>query len=81
MLGHTSLEQTSTYLNATLRGMHRSMRAFDRARSEMQPTEPSREGARNESGEPCKNLASEPAIAHRPPCKDAPASADKSLVH
>lgn len=81
MLGHTSLEQTSTYLNATLRGMHRSMRAFDRARSEMQPTEPSSEDARTESGEPCKNLASEPEIAHRPPCNDAPPSADKSLIH
>ena len=33
MLGHASLEQTSTYLNATLRGMHRSMRAFDLART------------------------------------------------
>jgi hypothetical protein len=32
MLGHASLEQTSTYLNATLRGLHRSMRAFDQAR-------------------------------------------------
>jgi integrase len=33
MLGHASLEQTSTYLNATLRGLHRSMRAFDQARA------------------------------------------------
>jgi hypothetical protein len=32
MLGHANLQQTSTYLNATLRGMHRSMRTFERTR-------------------------------------------------
>ncbi len=32
MLGHANIEQTSTYLNATLRGLHRSMKALDRSR-------------------------------------------------
>ena len=32
MLGHASLQQTSTYLNATLRGLHESMRALEQAR-------------------------------------------------
>ena len=32
MLGHASLQQTSTYLNATLRGLHESMRNIDRSR-------------------------------------------------
>ena len=29
MLGHASLQQTSTYLNATLRGLRESMRNLD----------------------------------------------------
>lgn len=37
MLGHASLQQTSTYLNATLRGLHASMRQFDRSRSACKP--------------------------------------------
>jgi integrase len=32
MLGHASLQQTSTYLNATLRGLHESMRTLEQAR-------------------------------------------------
>jgi integrase len=32
MLGHASLQQTSTYLNATLRGLHESMRNLDQSR-------------------------------------------------
>jgi len=32
MLGHASLQQTSTYLNATLRGLHESMRNLDQFR-------------------------------------------------
>ena len=32
MLGHANIEQTSTYLNATLQGLHRSMKALDRTR-------------------------------------------------
>src|SRR6266850_4246547 len=37
MLGHASLQQTSTYLNATLRGLHESMRNFDRSRPACKP--------------------------------------------
>lgn len=33
MLGHASLQQTSTYLNATLRGLHDSMRNLEQART------------------------------------------------
>jgi hypothetical protein len=33
MLGHTSLQQTSTYLNATLRGLHESMRTLEESRN------------------------------------------------
>ena len=32
MLGHASLQQTSTYLNATLRGLHESMRTLEESR-------------------------------------------------
>jgi hypothetical protein len=81
MLGHASLEQTSTYLNATLRGMHRSMRAFDLARIQASPNEAPKAAARAEVGEPCKNVAGEGQTAHRPPCNEAPPSGDKSLIH
>jgi hypothetical protein len=56
MLGHASLEQTSTYLNATLRGLHHSMRAFDqvRARSARQELNPS------VTGNSCNLVASDP---------------------
>jgi hypothetical protein len=37
MLGHASLQQTSTYLNATLRGLHESMRNLDRSRPACNP--------------------------------------------
>jgi integrase len=33
MLGHASLQQTSTYLNTTLRGLHESMRNLEQARA------------------------------------------------
>jgi hypothetical protein len=33
MLGHASLQQTSTYLNATLRGLHESMRNLEQSRA------------------------------------------------
>ena len=33
MLGHASLQQTSTYLNATLRGLHESMRSLEESRA------------------------------------------------
>lgn len=32
MLGHASLQQTSTYLNTTLRGLHESMRTLEQSR-------------------------------------------------
>jgi integrase len=32
MLGHANIQQTSTYLNATLQGIHRSMQRLDRTR-------------------------------------------------
>jgi integrase len=37
MLGHASLQQTSTYLNATLRGLHESMRNLDQSRPACKP--------------------------------------------
>ena len=37
MLRHASLQQTSTYLNATLRGLHESMRNLDRSRPACKP--------------------------------------------
>ncbi len=82
MLGHANLEQTSTYLNATLRGMHRSMRAFDRARataeSAQAPQPPEKPG---ESGIPCKILARNPACEPLSPCNAEEPSADKSRIH
>jgi integrase len=33
MLGHASLQQTSTYLNATLLGLHKSMRTLEQSRA------------------------------------------------
>lgn len=37
MLGHASLQQTSTYLNATLRGLHASMRNLNQSRPACKP--------------------------------------------
>ena len=37
MLGHASIAQTSTYLNATLRGMHQSMRDMEESRAACKP--------------------------------------------
>lgn len=37
MLGHASLQQTSTYLNATLRGLHDSMRSLEELRAACNP--------------------------------------------
>jgi hypothetical protein len=37
ILGHVSLQQTSTYLNATLRGLHESMRNLDQSRPACKP--------------------------------------------
>ena len=37
MLGHASLQQTSTYLNTTLHGLHESMRTLERTRPACNP--------------------------------------------
>ena len=37
MLGHASLQQTSTYLDATLHGLHASMQQFDQSRPACKP--------------------------------------------
>ena len=37
VLGHASLQQTGTYLNATLRGLHESMRNLDESRPACKP--------------------------------------------
>ena len=37
MLGHATLQQTSPYLNATLRGLHDSMRNLEQARAACNP--------------------------------------------
>ena len=81
MLGHASLEQTSTYLNATLRGMHRSMRAIDLLRGGTVRADPQPSESAEESGKPCKIVASEGAGALLAHCKDGEASDDKSLIH
>jgi hypothetical protein len=81
MLGHASLEQTSTYLNATLRGMHRSMRAFDLVRGGTTPDDPKPCETAGQSGKPCKIVASEGDAARLASCKDAESSDDKSLIH
>ena len=54
MLGHANIQQTSTYLNATLKGLHRSMKILDRTR---------RAAARKTAQVPpaCNPLASQPA--------------------
>jgi integrase len=82
MLGHASLEQTSTYLNATLRGMHRSMRAFDRSRAIAESAEPQQiPEKQGESGIPCKIVARNPACNPLAPCNTSEPSEDKSLIH
>ena len=77
MLGHANIEQTSTYLNATLRGLHRSMRALDRTRQ----TVARRAGKKAETSPACNPLASTPACAPLAACKDAPAPDAKLLVN
>jgi integrase len=78
MLGHASIEQTSTYLNATLRGLHRSMRAFDQARAHtamrQQPNPPV-------TGNSCNPVASNPSCDPLADCKDSRPATDKLLVN
>jgi len=78
MLGHASLEQTSTYLNATLRGLHRSMRAFDQARGQT----PIREGINPPlAGNSCNLVASDHSCDPLATCKDTAPTSDKLLVN
>lgn len=73
MLGHANIEQTSTYLNATLQGLHHSMKALDRSRG--------RQGKVRTSRPACK------PVAHTPTCdpladgKPQPANDSKLLVN
>jgi integrase len=80
MLGHASLEQTSTYLNATLRGLHRSMRAFDQARGFTESTV-AQAPKSDHAGIPCEFLANTPACDALAPCSTTPASDAKLLVN
>ena len=75
MLGHANIDQTSTYLNAILRGLHRSMRTLDRARG---ATARSRKA---KSIPACNPLASKPTCALLAARKDVPASEAKLLVN
>jgi hypothetical protein len=74
MLGHANIQQTSTYLNATLKGLHRSMKMLDRTR---------RAAARKKAKVPpaCNPLASKPACDPLAARKKTPASNAKLLVN
>jgi hypothetical protein len=76
MLGHASLEQTSTYLNATLRGLHRSMRAIDQARAETASRQQANPAL---TGISCNPVASTPSCDPLAPCNDTPPHSDKLL--
>jgi integrase len=80
MLGHTNLQQTSTYLNATLRGMHRSMRTFDRARTQATANPPSNPSSESASGNGLQFLASDATCAPLRLCSGARSSDDKLLI-
>jgi integrase len=58
MLGHANIEQTSTYLNATLQGLHRSMKALDRTRR--------RAAKPRQSRSACRPLANAPTCSPWP---------------
>jgi len=66
MLGHASLQQTSTYLNATLRGLHESLHESMRNLDQSRPA--------------CKPLANKPLRGLRPVRKQAPARNGKSFL-
>lgn len=78
MLGHASIQQTSTYLNATLRGLHRSMRASDQARartaSHFQLNSPV-------AGNSCNPVASTPSCDSLATRNETSPHSDKSLVN
>jgi hypothetical protein len=73
MLGHANIEQTSKYLNATLQGLHRSMKALDRTRRRVAKPRQSRSA--------CKPLANAPACSPLADGKDAQPTDAKVLVN
>ncbi len=73
MLGHANIEQTSTYLNATLRGLHRSMKALDRTRDQR--------GTQSQSRPACEPVADDPACDPLPIRKDPTEKSAKLLVN
>jgi hypothetical protein len=73
MLGHANIEQTSTYLNATLRGLHRSMKALDRRRGRVAKPRQSRPA--------CNPVANGPTCDHLANGNGAPTSDSKLLVN
>jgi integrase len=75
MLGHANIEQTSTYLNATLWGLHRSMKTLDRTRGAATRSKTSK------SRQSCKPLASTSTCDPLVPRKDGPGSDAKLLVN
>jgi integrase len=73
MLGHANIEQTITYLNATLQGLHRSMKALDRTRKRV--TKP------RQSRPACNPVANGPACDLLADGNSAPPAAAKLLVN
>jgi len=73
MLGHANISQTSTYLNATLTGLHEWMRALDRKRKA--------EARKSMSRPACKRLASRAACAPLADRNEATAKDAKLLVN
>jgi hypothetical protein len=73
MLGHANIEQTSTYLNATLQGLHRSMKALDRTRRRVAKPRKSRPA--------CNPVANGPTCDPLVDGNSAPPAAAKLLVN
>ncbi len=73
MLGHANIEQTSTYLNATLQGLHRSMKALDHTRGRVAKSRQSRPA--------CNPVANGPACDPLPDGNSAPPAAAKLFVN
>ena len=73
MLGHANIQQTSTYLNATLQGLHHSMKTLDRSRG--------RQAKRRQTRPSCKPVANTPACDPLADGKPAPANDSKLLVN
>jgi len=74
MLGHANIQQTSTYLNATLNGLHKSMKKLDRTRRAV-----ARKHARTSPA--CNPLANKPACGPLGARKSTPAADAKLLVN